>query len=126
MEEKLDFENVGRKMPYKLPEGFFDDAQQKILNRITADSINRRTRRRVFYASLLAAVLLVTFILSVTNSIFIPATNGQAVPTEVAYVDEIWTLDTCEQIRAEEAMQSLSTNELSDMIWYADNMLFYY
>jgi hypothetical protein len=53
MEKDFDFEMIGRKMPYTAPEGFFDDVELKVSERIHR---RRKARRiRMVVATIFAA-----------------------------------------------------------------------
>lgn len=42
MTEQFDFDKIGKKVPYRIPDGFFDDMQQQVLKR-TEEPRRRRT-----------------------------------------------------------------------------------
>ena len=44
MEHQFDFDNIGKRMPYSVPEGFFDDMKRQILARNLSQSHPRRHR----------------------------------------------------------------------------------
>ena len=39
MDKQFDFEQVGKRMPYNVPDGFFDQLEQNVMAEVTADDI---------------------------------------------------------------------------------------
>ena len=46
MEHQFNFDNIGKRMPYSVPEGFFDDMERQILARNLSQSHPRRQDRK--------------------------------------------------------------------------------
>ena len=42
MEKEFDFKNIGKRMPYRTPDGFFGKMQKQVLERTQADRFNRQ------------------------------------------------------------------------------------
>ncbi|MCS3018606.1 hypothetical protein NXU95_21775 [Phocaeicola vulgatus] len=43
MEKEFDFKNIGKRMPYRTPDGFFGKMQKQVLERTQAERFNRRS-----------------------------------------------------------------------------------
>jgi len=87
MNTEPDFQNIGKKMPYKVPDGFFDRITEKTLEK-AHDRENQRRRKVVLWRSLSVAASLITVVLA--GILFFPAvpekTSGpvvQNVPAEI-------------------------------------------
>ena len=44
MEKEFDFKNIGKRMPYRTPDGFFGKMQKQVLERTQAERFNRQHR----------------------------------------------------------------------------------
>lgn len=122
MKESFDLEKYERKTPFRLPDNFFDDAQLKIAVRLRTEARRRRTLRLTVGA--LAAAAAVAAVLMI-------ATIGPAdMPADLTWGDlqaqTGWQLNEAEQLRAEQAMQTLSYEELTEMVASADYSYFCY
>ena len=42
MEKEFDFKNIGKRMPYRTPDGFFGKMQKQVLERTQAERFNRQ------------------------------------------------------------------------------------
>ncbi|MGM9859293.1 MAG: hypothetical protein ACI31C_00910 [Muribaculaceae bacterium] len=55
-----DLDRIGKKMPYKVPEGFFEDMEKRIKEQTTEQSKRRNILRHVIrYAAIAATIALV-------------------------------------------------------------------
>ena len=48
MEKEFDFKNIGKRMPYRTPDGFFGKMQKQVLERTQAERFNRQNRIKLF------------------------------------------------------------------------------
>ena len=44
MEKEFDFKNIGKRMPYRTPDGFFGKMQKQVLERTQAERFNRQNK----------------------------------------------------------------------------------
>ena len=49
MEKEFDFKNIGKRMPYRTPDGFFGKMQKQVLERTQAERFNRQNRIKIDY-----------------------------------------------------------------------------
>ena len=54
MEKDFDFKQIGKKMPYQVPEGFFEKNQQVIMARVGAEM----QRKKIYHIKLVVATVL--------------------------------------------------------------------
>ena len=47
MTEQFDFDKIGKKLPYRIPEGFFDDMQQQVMQQVEEQHRHRTMIRRI-------------------------------------------------------------------------------
>ncbi|MDE5989831.1 MAG: hypothetical protein K2H17_10605 [Duncaniella sp.] len=65
---KYNFEPIGKKMPYRVPDDFFADVEK----RIAADALEQRRRsvRRIFWRGIAAAAVLVLLFMATRPGLF--------------------------------------------------------
>lgn len=63
MNKEFDFDDIGKRMPYKTPESFFEDNRREILNRTCGEEHRGRNRWRIVIPALLGAVALLAGLL---------------------------------------------------------------
>lgn len=81
MEHLFDFDNIGRRMPYSVPEGFFDDMERQILARNLSQSHPRRHRSmtlRRSIAGLLTAAVVTGVVVIIGGKWSAPSTTDYA------------------------------------------------
>ena len=68
MDKQFDFEQVGKRMPYNVPDGFFDQLEQNVMAKVKADATTTeknqrkaRTKKIVFRALLATAAAVALF-----------------------------------------------------------------
>ena len=54
MEKEFDFKNIGKRMPYRTPDGFFGKMQKQVLERTQAERFNRQNRIKLIIGATLA------------------------------------------------------------------------
>ena len=47
MEQSFDFEQVGKKMPYSVPDGFFEKMETEVMSQLAASQRRNRKGRRM-------------------------------------------------------------------------------
>ena len=58
MEKEFDFKNIGKRMPYRTPDGFFGKMQKQVLERTQAERFNRQNRIKLIIGATLALSLI--------------------------------------------------------------------
>ena len=59
MEKEFDFKNIGKQMPYRTPDGFFDRMQTQVSARIKVENRKKQPRMKLVIAATLAAAAMV-------------------------------------------------------------------
>ncbi len=74
MDKKFNFEQVGKRMPYNVPDGFFDQLEQNVMAEVTADDtvtekprVKARTVKMTFRTLLAAAAAVALFFVVTKN-----------------------------------------------------------
>ena len=68
---KKDFEDIGKQVPYRVPDGFFEDVQQNVMER-TSHSAKRRMRILRFSPVILAAAAVLSGIIFLPEISHVP------------------------------------------------------
>ena len=61
MEKEFDFKNIGKRMPYRTPDGFFGKMQKQVLERTQAERFNRQNRIKLIIGATLAIAAVMLF-----------------------------------------------------------------
>ena len=91
MDKQFDFEQVGKRMPYNVPYGFFDQLEQNVMAEVTAGNIaieKPRVKARTVKMTiriLLAAAAAVALFFVVTKNIPSDTTEDSFANVELAY-----------------------------------------
>lgn len=72
MEKEFDFKNIGKQMPYRTPDGFFDRMQEQVSARTKVEKHKKQLRMRLVIAATLAAAAMVL------GLVFFPAGTPEA------------------------------------------------
>lgn len=116
MDKDFDWMNVGKQMPFKTPEGFFERMQAETMARIEAEKRRKKIYRlKVGFATILSAAAIwcgVMFFFQ-TNA---PVSSSTEVNNELlANVDDPMDI----------YIQQLSDEELEEWIEFSENDIFY-
>ena len=57
MDKDFDFDNIGKRTPYRTPENFFEEAQHKILERTVGEQRRNRRLKRIIPAVIAVAAV---------------------------------------------------------------------
>lgn len=95
MEKNFDFNSVGKRTPYQVPDGFFTNMQQEVLNRVSKEAVSPTqgnvftAPKRVFWkhkASLLAAAAVAIVLLVMTFHFVVkPSQTADQMTVEMAF-----------------------------------------
>ena len=69
----FDFDKVGKRMPYTVPEGFFDNLEENVWNEMKADCAEKKNGKlRLFMRSAMAAAATVTLLFVINMGVSKP------------------------------------------------------
>lgn len=115
MEKDFDFKEIGKRIPFRTPEGFFERMQSETLKRVAEEKRRKKLYRLRWGIStaLVAAAMICGFI-------FYPSapkeTTEQVASTE-------WLAQSTDEVDL--YIQGLSDEELEDWIEFSENDIFY-
>ena len=116
MKKDFDFDDIGKKTPYRVPEGFFDEMQREVQKRTYAD---KPANRRLWIAastSIAVAAVLIGFL-------FMPFHFRQNDPgrTDLQRPD---TENYTAAISADKWIREMSDEELEELVSFSENDMF--
>lgn len=117
MKKDFDFDDIGKKTPYRVPEGFFDEMQREVQKRTYAD---KPANRRLWIAastSIAVAAVLIGFL-------FMPFHFRQNDPgrTDLQRPD---TENYTAAISADKWIREMSDEELEELVSFSENDMFF-
>ena len=114
MNKEFDFDDIGKKTPYRTPDNFFEDMQQKVMERTYGGQCRKRRLQIMFSTAVAAAAILagVLFVPSYLQTGDVPAGTSDmlAVDRSSDPVDK-W-------------IHELSDEELEELVDFSDNDIF--
>ncbi len=71
MEQNYDFNNIGKKMPYTVPDGFFDQLEKQVMNEVKAEPAQKKSAKtiRIAIRTLLAVAACIALFLVVKKTL---------------------------------------------------------
>ena len=71
MEQNYDFNNIGKKMPYTVPDGFFDQLEKQVMNEVKAEPAQKKSAKtiRIAIRTLLAVAACIALFLIVKKTL---------------------------------------------------------
>lgn len=82
MTENFDFDKIGKRMPYKTPEGFFDSMEAGIMREVAKP---RRSYMRVVMRSILAVAAAITLLIVIAVNIPKSGSTDDYADVELAF-----------------------------------------
>ena len=117
MEKEFDFNAIGKRTPFRTPEGFFERMQTETLKRVEEEKRIRKIVRFKWGMSMALAVAAM-----VCGFIFFPATPSEKV--EQSYENEWLAQMSVETDAMDLYLQGLTDEELEEWIQFSENDIF--
>ena len=117
MDKDFDFDNIGKRTPYRTPDNFFEETQRKILERTVDEQRKKRRLKRIIptmiaVAAVLAGILF-TPSLRYMNTDTPSASNILAVDKNNVTTDPV-----------DKWIKELSYEELEELVSFSENDIF--
>ena len=118
MNKEFDFNEVGKRMPFRTPEGFFERMQAETLKRVAEEKRKKKLYRLKVGVSVALAMAAMIF-----GFLFLPVSLSEK-------TEQATTVDWMAQLSpGEDAMdlyiQNLTDEELEDWMEFSENDIFY-
>ena len=118
MEKEFDFKNIGKRMPYRTPDGFFGKMQKQVLERTLAERFNRQHRIKLIIGAALAiaAVMLGVLFFPISQPV------AEELPSHSLIVST--DLDSSYSDTLDRYIESMSDEELAGWVELSENDIF--
>ena len=118
MDKNFDFETIGKRTPFRTPEGFFERMQAETLKRVAEEKRKKKIYRLKWGISAALAIAAM-----VCGFIFFPMGETK---TDVPVDGNAWIVQAMDETDEMDLyLQSLSDEELEDWIEFSENDIFY-
>ena len=117
MDKDFDFDNIGKRTPYRTPENFFDEAQHKILERTVGEQRRNRRLKRIIPAVIAVAAVLAGILF--TPSLRYMNTDVPATSNRLAIENNNVAADPVDKW-----IKELSDEELEELVSFSENDIF--
>lgn len=118
MNKKFDFDEIGKRMPYRTPETFFEDNRREILDRTCGEEPPKRNRFHVIIPAMLVAAALLTGIL------FMPLFHEDSDISEPSDFVLMAETESGNSEMMDNAIASLSDEELQELAELSETDIF--
>ena len=118
MEKEFDFKSIGKRMPYRIPDGFLEKMQKQVLERTQAERFNRQHRIKLIIGAALAiaAVMLGVLFFPISQ----PVAEELPSPSLIVSTD----LDSSYSDTLDRYIESMSDEELAGWVELSENDIF--
>ena len=118
MNKEFDFNEVGKRMPFRTPEGFFERMQAETLKRVAEEK-----RKKKLYRLKVGVSVALAMAAMICGFLFLPVSQPEK-------TEQATTVDWMAQLSpGEDAMdlyiQNLTDEELEDWMEFSENDIFY-
>ena len=118
MEKDFDFNSIGKRTPFRMPEGFFERMQAETMRRVTEEKRKKKLYRLKWGVSVALAIAAM-----VCGIVFFPS-----VPTEVVYPTNTneWVAQMTGDTDAMDLyLRDISDEELEEWVEFSENDIYY-
>ena len=115
MNKEFDFDDIGKKTPYRTPDNFFEDMQQKVMER-TYGRQRRKRRLQIMFSTAVAAAAILAGVLFVPSYL-----QTRDVP---AGTSDMLAVDRSSSDPADKWIHELSDEELEELVSFSESDIF--
>lgn len=121
MNTDFDFDNIGKRTPYRTPEGFFDEMQRNVVQRACGKQ-RRKRRLMMLISTALATAAIVTGLLFIPSFYEKPDEIMSNTGTVLAIEKSNTTVS--DQNQTDKWIKELSDEELEELVSFSENDIF--
>ena len=118
MEKNFDFKDIGKQMPYRTPDGFFEKMQEQVSERIQAEKGHKQHRVRLIVSATLAAAAIMLGVF------FFPVSQHETEELPVNSLIVSTDLDYSRSDAMDHYIESMPDEELAEWVELSDNDIF--
>lgn len=117
MDKDFDFDSIGKQIPYRTSEHFFEEVQRKVMVRTGIEQRRKRRRLRMIFATTFVAAAMLAGILFVPS--FLPVDSPSS-DIKVLAIDNT----TLSADPVDGWIKNLSDEELEELVSFSENDIF--
>ena len=117
MDKDFDFDNIGKQIPYRTSDNFFEEVQRKVMEQTGITQRRKRCRLHMIVATTFAAVAVLAGLLFVPS--FLPADSPLS-DTKVLAIDNV----TLSVDPVGNWIKNISDEELEELVSFSENDIF--
>ena len=117
MDKDFDFDNIGKQIPYRTSDNFFEEVQRKVMEQTGITQRRKRCRLHMIVATTFAAVAVLAGLLFVPS--FLPADSPLS-DTKVLAIDNV----TLSVDPVDKWIKNISDEELEELVSFSENDIF--
>ncbi|MEY8479130.1 hypothetical protein [Bacteroides acidifaciens] len=118
MKKEFDFDDIGKRTPYRTPDGFFEDMQRKVMERAGVKQ-QRKSPMKLVISTVVAIAAMLTGLLFVPS--FYRADDVKPSSSNVLAVERNNATD-----QVDKWIKELSDEELEELVSFSENDIFLY
>ena len=118
MKKEFDFDDIGKRTPYRTPDGFFEDMQRKVMERAGVKQ-QRKSPMKLIISTVVAIAAMLTGLLFVPS--FYRADDVKPSSSNVLAVERNNATD-----QVDKWIKELSDEELEELVSFSENDIFLY
>ncbi len=115
MDKEFDFDEIGKKTPYRTPDNFFEEMQQKVMER-TYGGQRRKHRLQILFSTAIAAAAVLAGILFIP-----PYFRTEDIPNGTS---DMLAVEGNSSDPADKWIHELSDEELEELVSFSENDIF--
>lgn len=116
IESKFDFKNIGKQMPYRTPDYFFEKMQERVMERARSEKRKKQSRVKLIISATLAAAAVLLGVLS------FPVQQIEKFPNNVLIVST--DSDYSYSDAMDQYIVGMSDEELAEWVELSENDIF--
>ena len=116
MKKDFDFDDIGKQTPYRVPDGFFEDMQRKVMVRSGAGR-QRKSRIRLIVSSAIAVAAVLAGVLFIPSLYRMDGTKSAS--SDALAVERSNNTDPVDKW-----IKELSDEELEELVSFSENDIF--
>lgn len=114
MKKDFDFDDIGKRTPYRTPDGFFEDVQRKVMERAGVKQ-QRKSHMKLIVSTVIALAAMLTGLL------FVPSLHQT---DETKSSSNVLAADRSNGTDADKWIKELSDEELEELVSFSENDIF--
>lgn len=118
MKKEFDFDDIGKRTPYRTPDGFFEDMQRKVMERAGVKQ-QRKSPMKLVISTVVAIAAMLTGLLFVPS--FYRADDVKPSSSNVLAAERNNATD-----QVDKWIKELSDEELEELVSFSENDIFLY